>query len=116
MKERDRVAVSALRSALAAIANSEAVPVPEAFGRPTAAPVGNAHVAGTITGPAGAEIRRRDVTEEEAAAIAAAEAAERRAAATEYRAAGHADRADRLLREAEAIESALYMAARRDDA
>ena len=40
----------------------------------------------------------------------------RRAAAREYRAAGHADRAGRLLSEAEAIESALYMAARRDDA
>jgi uncharacterized protein len=116
MKDRDRVAVSALRSALAAIANAEAVPVPEAFGRPTAAPVGNAHDAGTITGPAGAEVRRREVTEDEATAIAAGEAAERRAAAREYRTAGHADRAGRLLREAEVIESALYRAAHRDDA
>jgi uncharacterized protein len=115
MKDRDRVAVSALRSALAAIANAEAVPVPEAFGRP-AAPVGNAHDAGTITGPAGAEVRRREVTEDEATAIAAGEAAERRAAAREYRTAGHADRAGRLLREAEVIESALYRAAHRDDA
>jgi uncharacterized protein len=103
MKDRDTVVVSALRSALAAIANAEAVPLPAAPSWPPA-------------GPGGAEVSRREVAEDEAAAIAAGEAAERRAAAREYRAAGHADRADRLLSEAEAIESALYMAARRDDA
>ena len=57
-----------------------------------------------------------DVRSRLQARCAAAEAADRRAAAREYRAAGHADRAGRLLSEAEAIESALYMAARRDDA
>jgi uncharacterized protein YqeY len=100
MKERDTVAVSGLRSALAAIANAEAVPLPPEPSRPEA----------------GSEIRRRDVTENEATRIAAAEAAEHRAAARDNRAAGHADRADRLVREADAIESALYTAARRDDA
>jgi uncharacterized protein YqeY len=72
MKERDVVAVSGLRSALAAIANAEAVP-----------------------------------TEDEATAIATAEVTERRAAAREYEAAGHHGRAERLLLEARAIESAL---------
>ena len=49
-------------------------------------------------------------------AIAAAEAADRRAAARDYRAAGHADRADRLLYQAQAIESALDITPPRDDA
>lgn len=50
---------------------------------------------------------RREVTEDEATAIAAAEAADRRAAARDYQATGHSDRAAQLLREAQAIESAL---------
>jgi uncharacterized protein YqeY len=52
----------------------------------------------------------------EAAAIAAAEAADRRAAARDYQATGHADRAGRLRREAQAIESALDITPPRDDA
>jgi uncharacterized protein YqeY len=49
--------------------------------------------------------------ERDAAAIAAAEAADRRAAARDYRAAERANRADRLLSEARAIESVLKEAA-----
>ena len=110
MKERDAVAMSALRSALAAIDNAEAVPVSRQ--RPAAppseaAPSENVPIAGGVAGLGGAEVARCAVTEEEAAAIAVAEAADRRAAARDYRAAGRADRADRLLSEARAIESAL---------
>jgi hypothetical protein len=47
------------------------------------------------------------VTEEEAVAIAETQAAERQAAARQYQTAGHADRANRLLREAQAIRSVL---------
>jgi uncharacterized protein YqeY len=50
---------------------------------------------------------RRAVTEDEATAIAAAEVTERRTAARAYEAAGRHGRAERLLREARAIESAL---------
>jgi len=113
MKGRDMVAVAALRSALAAIANAEAVPLPDASSGP---PAGNEHVAGGVAGPGGAEVNRRAVSEEEAAGIAAAEAADRRAAARGYRAAGHSGRAERLLSEAAVIEAALNMAASRDDA
>ena len=95
MKERDAVAMSALRSALGAIANAEAVPLSET---------------------SATEVPRRVLTEDEATAIAAAEAADRRAAARDYQAAGHADRAARLLREAQAIEAALDITAPRDDA
>ena len=114
MKARDAVAVSALRSTLAAIANAEAIPVPEAsvpsLGTPAAA---NQYIAGSAPGLAATEAGRREVTEEEAVTIAETEAAERQAAAREYQAArqagapGATDRADRLLREARAIRSAL---------
>jgi uncharacterized protein len=116
MKERDTVAMSALRSALAAIANAEAVPLAELSARPPAAPSENVPIAGSVAGPGSAETGRREVSEDEAAAIAAAEAADRRAAARDYQAAGHAARADRLLGEARAIESALDITPPRDDA
>jgi uncharacterized protein len=116
MKDRDTVAMSALRSALGAIANAEAVPLPEAsVGRPVP-PSENVPIAGSVAGLAGAEIGRRVLTEDEAAGIAAAEAADRRAAARDYQAAGHTDRAGRLRREAQAIEAALDITLPRDDA
>jgi uncharacterized protein YqeY len=114
MKERDTVAVSGLRSALAAIGNAEAVPLPAARSGPP--PAGDEHVAGSIAGPGGGEASRRVVTEDEATAIAAAEVTDRRCAAREYEAAGHHGRAERLLREAQAIESALDRATGGDDA
>jgi uncharacterized protein len=116
MKERETVAMSGLRSALAAIANAEAVPLPEASARRTAPASENVPIAGGVAGLGGGEIDRRVLTEDEAAAIAAAEAADRRAAARDYQAAGHADRAARLRREAQAIESALDITPPRDDA
>jgi uncharacterized protein YqeY len=118
MKDRDTVAAAGLRSALAAIANAEAVPLPAASPGPRArpAPQSSPHFAGAVAGLGAAEVSGREVTEDEAAAIAAAEAADRRAAARDYQAAGHADRAHRLRREAQAIESALDITPPRDDA
>jgi uncharacterized protein len=115
VKARDTVAASALRSALAAIANAEAIPVPETLApppdrsapRPSPPAAANQYIAGSAPGLAATEAGRREVTEEEAVAIAEQEAAERQAAAGQYQATGHADRADRLLREAQAIRSAL---------
>jgi uncharacterized protein len=118
MKERNTVTASALRSALSAIANAEAVSLPAASSGPPARPAAQSspHFAGAAAGLGAAEVSRRVVTEGEAAAIAAAEAADRRAAARDYQAAGHADRAGRLRREAQAIESALDITPPRDDA
>jgi uncharacterized protein len=110
MKARDTVAVSALRSALAAIANAEAIPVPTApASLPPTAPATDVHqyVAGSTAGLAAAEAERREVTEEDAAGIVQAEVTERQVAARQYQAAGHADRAGRLLREAQVIQYAL---------
>ncbi|HET6188187.1 MAG TPA: hypothetical protein VFE59_14520 [Trebonia sp.] len=117
MKERDTVAAAGLRSALAAIANAEAVPLPASPGwSATPAAQSSPHFAGAVAGLGAAEVSRREVTDDEAAAIAAAEAADRRAAARDYQAAVHADRAGRLRREAQAIESALDITPPRDDA
>jgi uncharacterized protein len=95
LKQRDTAAVSALRSALAAIGNAEALPV-------EATPGGGVgqYVAGTIAGLGAAEASRRVLDEAEIAGIVSTEIAERRAAAARYEQAGHADRADRLHREA----------------
>jgi uncharacterized protein len=98
LKERDAAAVSALRSALAAIGNAEALPAPPAeSGR------AGQYVAGSVAGLGAAEASRRHLTEAEIAAIVRTEIADRHAAAAGYEQAGHADRVDRLRREADAL-------------
>lgn len=97
LKQRDTAAVSALRSALAAIGNAEALPAPATHGG------GGQNVAGSIAGLGATEASRRALTPAEIAGIVSTEIAERRAAADRYEQAGHADRADRLRREADAL-------------
>jgi uncharacterized protein YqeY len=98
LKQRDTAAISALRSALAAIGNAEALPAP-----PTQGGGGGQYVAGSIAGLGATEASRRVLTEAEFAGFVRTEIAERRAAADHYEQAGHADRADRLRREADAL-------------
>ena len=97
LKQRDTTAISVLRSALAAIGNAEALPAPAAQSG------GGQYVAGSIAGLGAAEASRHVLTEAEIARIVRTEIAERRAAAARYEQAGHADRADRLRREADAL-------------
>ena len=79
LRERNAVAMSALRSTLAALANATAVQsVP-------LAPGADEHVAGSVAGLGAAEVPRRELTEDEAAAIVRAEIAERTAAAEPVR-------------------------------
>jgi uncharacterized protein len=97
MKDRDPAAVAALRSALAAIDNAEAVaPSPLAGLQEGVIP-------GATAGLGSAEAPRVELTEDEIAAIVRAEVDERRAAAGEYAQAGHTDRAARLTAEADAL-------------
>jgi uncharacterized protein YqeY len=127
LKARDRVAVSALRSALAAIDNAEAVPVPDprtsdgervpepasggepragsaAAGEPRAgSAVGGEHVAGAAVGVGAGEAARRELTPDDLHAIVAAEVAERVDAATGYARSGREDAADRLRAEADVL-------------
>jgi uncharacterized protein len=91
IKERDRVAVSALRSTLAAIENAEAVDVTGAAQRGMAIE--------QSPGLGGAEVQRRALTEGEITRIVATELSDREAAARTYATAGQTERADRLLAE-----------------
>ncbi len=98
MKARDAAATSALRSALAAIDNAEAVTGGAAT---TAAPATTSEdFAGTVAGLGAAEVPRRSLTEAEAEAIVRVEIAERLAAAAGYAQAGHDSQATRLRAEA----------------
>ena len=102
MKARDRVAVAALRSALAAIENAEAPPAPA-----TAAPLQEGVIPGATAGLGSSEVARIDLTDDDVAAIVRREIEERRGAAATYDEAGHADRADRLRAEADALAAFL---------
>ncbi|GAA5164920.1 hypothetical protein GCM10023321_54220 [Pseudonocardia eucalypti] len=105
LKSRDRVAAAALRSALAAIENAQAVPV-DTDG-PTK-PVGNEHVAGAVAGLGAAEAERRRLTDEDLRAILAREVGERHAAAEEYEGLRRRDAADRLRAEADVLVRYLH--------
>jgi len=103
LRARDQAAMAALRSALAAIANAEAV-------RPDGLPpatTSSPHFAGAAAGPGAAEVARRVLTEADLTEIVRAEIAGRRQAAGQYRRAGHADRGTRLETEADVLTSAL---------
>ncbi|HWD45875.1 MAG TPA: GatB/YqeY domain-containing protein [Actinomycetota bacterium] len=99
IKARDGVAVAALRSALAAIENAEAVAPPP--GSPTEAT--HDRLAGTVAGVGAAEAERRALSEAEVEEIARGEVDERRAAADAYERAGRADPARRLRAEADVL-------------
>jgi hypothetical protein len=102
LKARDAGAVSALRSAMSAIGNAEAVD-------PAARPggTGSAHFAGTVAGVGAGEARRRLLTEADADAIVRQEAAEREAAAGEYERGGRAAEAARLREGVQALMAVL---------
>jgi uncharacterized protein len=102
LRARDMTAAAALRSALGAIGNAEAVPVPAA---PPA--TGGPHVAGATPGLGAAEAERRRLSPAQVAAIVRAEIDERLTAAAQYERAGRADRAARLAAEARALASAV---------
>jgi uncharacterized protein YqeY len=102
MKARDKVAVSALRSALGAVGNAEAVD-PAHAATTTEGPGG---LAGTVALGAG-EAARRTLSEADIERIIRAEIAERRGAADGYERMGQAGQAERLRAEAEVLEAQL---------
>jgi uncharacterized protein YqeY len=115
IKAKDTVALSALRSVLAAIGNAEAVPQPTqpaatttAVGAPSAdGAVASQHVAGGAMGLGATEADRKALTGDETVALVRNEIAERQAASRQYEDAGHPERAARLLHEARVIQAAL---------
>jgi uncharacterized protein len=114
LRGRDLAAAAALRSALSAIGNAEAVAPPRAPESPAVkgdGEVDGAHIAGAAAGLGAGEVPRRRLSEADAAAIVRAEIDERQAAAADYERAGHGDRAARLRREAEVLAAAAPSAA-----
>jgi uncharacterized protein len=102
LETRDMIAASALRSALAAIANAEAVPEVAGVRFPGDSP----HVAGGTAGLRSGEADRRVLSEAEIARIIRREAQDRQIAAAEYERTGRIDRARRLRREAKVLAAA----------
>jgi uncharacterized protein YqeY len=100
MKARDRLAVGALRSTLAAIDNAEAVDT-------TAVPSGSLAIESSPAGVGAAEAERRALSDDDVARIVRAEVADREAAALEYDRAGRAERAAALRAEAQVLASHL---------
>lgn len=99
IKNRDRVTVAAVRSALAAIENAEAPPTEDSGPHPAQ----SEHLAGSAAGHGAAEVTPRDLTEADLHAIVESEVLERAVAAQEYERLGRDDLAQRLRSEAEVL-------------
>jgi uncharacterized protein len=121
IRARDTVAVAALRSALAAIDNVEAVDPDTVVARPVdpgvvepqadhaSASGTGSHpgVAGSVAGLGAAEVARRPLTAGEIEDTVRAEVAERQLVARIYEDAGRLDQAERLRREAQLLNAYL---------
>jgi uncharacterized protein YqeY len=101
IKARDAVAISALRSALAAIENATAVDA-EPASPPTTGPIARA-----VSGLGAGEVERRQLTEADVRALVRAEVEQRIAAAAQFDGLGRPDRAERLRAEAEVLSAHL---------
>jgi uncharacterized protein YqeY len=102
MKTRDADTITALRTAIAAIENAEAVEAAHHRGAPT-----NEHFAGAQLGVGAAEAPRRDLTIDDLHEILRDQVRERTEVADRYETLGAADAAARLRREADALRKYL---------
>ena len=103
MKARDAAAVAALRSALAAIDNAEAVAVEPA----PPVSIGDGEIAMAAVGLGAGDVARRTLTSAQIAEIVRGEVAERRSAAGDFERSGRSDRARRLHAEADVLAAHL---------
>ena len=94
LRARDKTAMAALRSAIAAIDNAESVPVGDHR-------AGAIELAGTL---GAAEVPRKILSEEDIRMIVQCEVSDRRAAAQQYQAAGRLDQAEKLRKEADVLD------------
>jgi uncharacterized protein YqeY len=100
MKARDRVAITVLRTTLAAIDNAEAVDF-----SPRETPVtGSHHVAGASAGVGSTDVTRRILSDADIDAVIREQADERRQAAAEYEKLGRIEAADALRHEAALLD------------
>jgi uncharacterized protein YqeY len=100
MKARQPDAVTALRTAIAAIDNAEAIVVVDDVGGPLA----SEHIAGARAGVGSTEAHRRVLSLAEVRAILEAQISERIVEANRYDALAQHDAASRLRREAEVLQ------------
>lgn len=108
IRGRDRTAVNALRSAIAAVENAEASPLPAPETSAGADPTPDEpRIAGSSVGLGAGETDRLVLTAEEVARIVSAEVTDREAAAQEMAALGREDRAQLLREEADVIRRVL---------
>jgi uncharacterized protein len=103
----DRAAVAAVRSALAAIGNAEAVDPAAQRGPADLAMAPSEHFAGAKAGLRAGDVPRKRLTAAEVTQIVQAEIAERLSAAAEYDRLGHGSQAERLRREADVLAAVL---------
>jgi hypothetical protein len=103
LKARDTDAVTALRTAIAAIDNAEAVPVPD-----TGAPTTSARIAGARSGPGSTEAARKQLTAGELLDILRDQMTEHTREADRYHALGQVSAAERLRRQARTLAAYLH--------
>lgn len=103
LKERDQVAVAAVRSVLAALDNAQAV---SALGTEVETVITESF-AGVSLGVGSSEVERRVLGVSEVAGVIEGEIAEREAAAQQYAAAGYDDHAEQLRAEVAVIREVL---------
>jgi len=99
MKAHDRAAITAIRSALSAIANAEAVDVSHAP-KPQRGPIAHA-----VNGVRAGEVTRRQLSEADIMEIVSGEVVARIAAADEYETIGQTREAARLRTEADSLST-----------
>jgi uncharacterized protein len=102
VRERDRVAVGALREAIAALDNAEAVEPDQDAVTPS-----SEYVAGGVVGVGAAEAQRRVLGSESQRAIVRADIEARLAAAATYEQHGHSARASELRAGADVLLAVL---------
>lgn len=108
MSERDRIAVTALRCAIAALDNAEAVDVAEVADHSQL--TAGEHVAGARGGLGAAEFPRRVLSASQQIAVVINEISDRRSAADTHERRGARESAIRLRMEAAVLEQTLGLA------
>jgi uncharacterized protein YqeY len=107
IKARDRSAVAALRTALAAIDHAQAVPLDDPLHAEISTPATSGPMAGAVDGLGSTEVPRRALSEAEVRGIVLAEIADRRESAARYRGIGKNEAASDLDHEADVLEAHL---------
>jgi uncharacterized protein len=103
----DRVAAAAVRSALAAVGNAEAVDPAAQGDHANLGVVPGEHFAGARAGLGAGEVPRKRLTAVDVTHVVLGEIDERRSAAAEYDRLGRSGQAERLRREADVLAAVL---------